>query len=73
MPYWKKLQDPAALEQMPFKLAKKQERNLLFQAILKNDLREESDVESDDGIQYLNKQKDPDYTGSHVDSGAGNT
>ena len=49
MPYWKAQQDPNQLQELPYKLAKKQERAKLFQDILKQNtnLDEEDDPESD--------------------------
>ena len=58
------------MEKMSFKLAKKQERNLLFQAILKNDLKEESDVESDGGMQHLNDELKKELQAREVQTGA---
>ena len=59
MPYWKAQQDPNQLQDLPYKLAKKQERAKLFQDILKQNtnLDEEDDPESDIEVRLLNEER----------------
>lgn len=72
MPYSKQLRgDTTRREQLPFKLAKRQEQIRLLQDILRRDVSNEElvegDVESDEGQQYLNEENARLYTGAHGD------